>query len=83
VPDDSAVSRKVVLAALRAKGVDIAQEEGVGNYTLVKGDRIESVNIPKEVSKRMLQRFQRVYGVPIHWFYNPLMILNEGSQTIQ
>ncbi len=40
-------------------------------FTLVKAERIESRRIPAQAGRRLLQYFQRHFGVPIHQFYHP------------
>lgn len=66
------VRLETVLSVLRAHQIAISRHDGTG-YVLAKGDRLEVIEFPKQVGRRMLQRLQRLFGVPIHHFYNPLM----------
>lgn len=80
---ETTVSREVVLRVLNAANVDVLIGEN-GEVTLAKeGVVIETIILPDRVEKRMLFRFQRKYGVPIHWFWNPTMIPPPESTRIQ
>jgi hypothetical protein len=70
---NSGVSRDVVIAALKAAGVDVSVGPN-GEVTLAKNGRLETLIFPEELEKQMLFRLKFHYGVPIHWFWNPQMI---------
>lgn len=72
------VDREIIIAVLRANGIDVhGQDEGPQDMlVIVKGDLIEAQQLPKRVSRKMVHYFSRKYNVPIHLFYNPQM----GSQ---
>jgi hypothetical protein len=67
------VDREVVIAVLRAKGVDVhGQADGPPDMlVLAKGDRVEGQRFPKMVGRKMLHYLCRHYPVYIHEFYNP------------
>lgn len=75
---DSGVTRETALRALRAGGVDVSADKS-GNVTLA-GEITETIHIPDELGSRMVWRLADRYKVPIHWFYNPLMIPGEEDK---
>lgn len=74
---DGDVERETVIRVLRACGVAVSQQVGIDLIILEKADNIEVHRLDLAVSRRMLQRFSRRFGVPIHYFYNPDHILPE------
>lgn len=70
---ESGVSRQDALRALRAtKHLDLVVQ---GNrVTIADGEKIETVILPDELSRRIVDRLAYRWNVPKHWFYNPLMI---------
>ncbi len=83
--EDGYVGRTIVIDVLQRNGVQISrQEEGLdGMLVLVKGEVVDTRRIPDEVSRRVLQYFQRRFSVPIHHFYNPLMAPRLPGEKIQ
>lgn len=77
---DGSVTRANVIKALKASGVDVA-EDSAGTI-LAKGDRIETLILPPEVNKQMLNYLKRRYDVPIHWFFNPHMIPDPQKPSV-
>ncbi len=75
---DGAVSRAEVIRVLRKHGVrvtDASASHGADKYIIESASgEIEVQTLEADVSKRMLQRFQRTYGVAIHTFYNPHLV---------
>lgn len=67
------VPRVTVLRVLRECGVDVV-ERGGEEVSLAKGSTFETQVLPKNVSKRMLHYLHRRYDVPIHYFFNPVMM---------
>ena len=83
--DDSGVTRDTAIRALKAKKVDISFGSD-GLVTLIGKDSSgfqneETVRIPDELGRRFVDRLSRLFDVPIHWFYNPLMIPGEEEQS--
>lgn len=76
--DDGAVVRDVVLAVLKASGVDVAIDDG--RVKLAKGadpkSTLRVLLLPELINRRTLHFLARSYAVPIHHFYNPQMVLN-------
>ena len=66
------VRRETVFAAFRAKKIDFVPLHLVE----VAGPSGEMTTecIPPELGRREPQRLSSLYGIPIQWFYNPLMI---------
>ena len=50
---------------------------------MIKGDKVDALRLNSEVSRRILQKFQRLFGVPVHHFYHPLMAPAKADETIQ
>ena len=78
------VRREDVELVLRAHGVELSHsEEEEGTVTiLAKGEVVEAHQIPEFVGRRLLQRFQWKFGIPIHHFYHPLMAPSKNDETI-
>ena len=69
---------------LRACGVDsssptVVTADDKPETKLAKGGNPEATlnvfALPDNINRRMLQYLSRKYGVPIHYFYNPDMVL--------
>jgi hypothetical protein len=84
VSDDGKVPRDTVLAVLKARGIDLSAPSHQPNDQFDKttfakgidpGSTLKTYALPDLVGRRMLQHLARVYGVPIHYFYNPSMVL--------
>jgi hypothetical protein len=54
----------------------VSLQEGAtdGTMVLAKDNVLETRVIPDEVGKKLLHYFERQFKVPIHHFYNPLMV---------
>lgn len=74
----SGCPKAVALAVLRNQGVTIAEHPD-GMVHLAKGDADLCLDLPNTLQRRMLHTLQRVFGVPIVYFYNPEMILPPRS----
>ena len=71
--NDSGVTREAAIRALRAKKLDLSFSEN--NLVQIAGEgHMTTECIPPELGRRQVHRLSRLYKVPIHWFYNPLMI---------
>lgn len=59
--------------------------EGPGPHvTVAKGDQTETLVLDGPmVKKNMLFRLHFLYGVPIHWFWNPSMAPGYKAPTVQ
>jgi hypothetical protein len=70
------VKRETVFAAFRVKHVDFAPLPGTKHLVEVAGPNGEMSTecIPPELGRREPQRLADLYGIPIQWLYNPLMI---------
>jgi hypothetical protein len=68
---DGTVSREFVLRILVEGGVSVAQQKDsdVGMIVLAKGDILDVRVIPDPVSRPMIHRFSREFGIAIHLFY--------------
>ena len=73
------VKRDTVFAAFRAKHIDFVQLPDTKNLVEVAGPNGEMSTecIPPELGRREPQRLSQLYGIPIQWFYSPLMIPGE------
>jgi len=79
--DDGSLPRDIVLDVLRAfdVGVSVASPPGGEadlQVTIVgcNGENLAVYPLGEVVRKRMIHTFARLYGVQIHYFYNPDMI---------
>ncbi len=84
--DTGEVPRDVVLLVLRAHEVDISPQQGNDNpemCVLAKGGIVESREIPPMVGRRVLQHFKHKFEIPIHHFYNPLMVPTPSDEKPQ
>jgi hypothetical protein len=75
------VSKEILISVLRANGVDVSNQEDTGMTVFAKGDVIEVVNLDPFVRRKMVHWFQRKFNVPIHLFYNPLMIMPPTKES--
>jgi hypothetical protein len=75
VSEGGEVDRDIVIAVLRANGVDVhRQDQGPADMLVIaKSGLIEAQQMPKVLSRKMVHYFSRKYGIPIHHFYNPEM----------
>jgi hypothetical protein len=76
---ESEVTKEVALRALKAKGLGIVCGND-DNVEIASEDETSLETIPAELGKKLVSRLARVYKVPIHWFYNPLMIPGEEDK---
>ena len=70
-----------MIDVLERHGVEVSCENDM--FILIKGDKIDARRIPAEVPRRVLQYFKRLFDVPVHHFYNPLMAPERISDKIQ
>jgi hypothetical protein len=70
------VKQGAVFAAFRAMKIDFAPLAGQKHFFEVAAPNGEmnTEYIPPELGRREPQRLSEVYGVPLAWFYNTLMI---------
>jgi hypothetical protein len=75
------VRREVVFAALRAKGIDFAPVPDSKHLVEVVGPdgEMSTEYIPPELGRREPQRLSDLYGIPIQWLYNELMIPSDDD----
>ena len=73
MPDNGVVSREVIIAVLRAHGVDITSQSfnGDEHTTMMKGSIVEVQVFPPTVNRHMVGRLARKFNVPVHHFYHP------------
>ena len=69
------VKRSTVFDAFRAKKLDFVfhQEEELVEIAGPNGE-LWTEYIPQELGRREPQRLADKFGIPIQWFYQPLMI---------
>ncbi len=69
---DRDVRRDVVVKVLKHHGVLISDQDGKMTVGAPDGTTTEVLELPdRNVSYRLLHRFQAKYKVPIHYFYHP------------
>ena len=73
------VKREVVFRAFRALQIPFAYvPDSKHLYEVVsKSGEMYTEYIPPEIGRSLPQRFHELYGVPLAWFYNELMIRGE------
>jgi hypothetical protein len=76
------VKRDVVFAAFRAKKIDFAAVPGEKDLFEVAAPNGEmwTEYLPLELKRREPNRLARLYGIPVQWFYTPLMIPGEEDK---
>lgn len=86
--DDTGVTRGTVIRALRAVDVSVSYDEDDPDQIVTiathDGEQTDSIPIRKEyeIGRKLLHYLARRYNVPIHWFFNPLMIPVQTSKSI-
>lgn len=65
------IPTRIILAVLRKNQVTISGENG--EYTLAKGDRVETYKLGDSVSRHMAQKLARTFKVPVHEFYGSVV----------
>ena len=77
--------RSTALKALRAKGIDfcVVAVDSIYVDILPAQDEWEPMRIalPDELSGRTVRALWRAYKIPIHWFWNPLMIPGDEDEN--
>jgi hypothetical protein len=70
------VKQETVFKAFKAKGVDFVKVPGSKHLVEVAGPdgQLTTECIPPELGRREPQRLADLFGIPIQWFYTPLMI---------
>jgi hypothetical protein len=85
--DSSYVGRNTIIDVLQRHGVEVSCDDdgpaGPGMMILIKGDKIDSRKLPSEVSRPVLRYLARLFDIPIHHFYNPLMAPMKPSEKVQ
>lgn len=80
---DSYVDRATVIDVLQRHGVEVSYDDsgpdGTVMITLFKDGEVDSRRLPR----RVLNYFDRRFGVPIHHFYNPHMAPMKPGEFIQ
>lgn len=78
---DESVDRPTVIAVLRKHGVEVSFITGQKDTALlVKGEIIEVKILDNRVGRRMLHYLGRKFSVPVHHFWNPLMVPNSPGE---
>lgn len=72
--DIGAVPRHDVLSVLRNSGVSVAEDGDM--VTLYMDEVLEAHRLPASIPRRLVHRFARLFGIPIHHFYHPSDPLN-------
>lgn len=79
----SGVTREIALRALRAKPGLYISTSTDSHWVMVADEHTANPEyIPLELERRLVARLSRVYSIPIHWFYNPLMIPGEEETQL-
>lgn len=87
--DDGKVPRATALEVLKACGVDSSVPTvNAGDNAETKlakgsnpGATLNVFALPDMLDRRMIQHLSRKYDVPIHYFYNPDMVLKRGKSS--
>ena len=82
------VKRETVFAAFRAKKISfaplpVAGPGKEGKYLVevaTPSGEMWTEYVPPELGRRLPQRLADLYGVPLEWLYNPLMIPGEENK---
>ncbi len=70
--EDGEVSKAVALEVLECHDVEHFDDPTTpGNTVTVRGDVIDSKEIPEYLDRDLLQYYKRKFGVPMHHFYHP------------
>ena len=85
--DSSYVGRASVIDVLQRHGVEVSCDDGgpggAEMFILVKGTNLGAIKLPIDVSRPVLRYLSRLFGVPIHHFYNPFMAPSTAGEPIQ
>jgi len=85
--DSGYVDKAVVIDVLKRHGVEVSCDDGgpggPGMYIFVRGEKVDCRRLLPNVHRRVLQRFKRLFGVPIHHFYHPYMAPMRPEESIQ
>jgi hypothetical protein len=76
------VRRETVFAAFRARKIDFVPLSGTKHLVEVAhlNGEMSTEYISPELGRRGPQRLSDLYGIPIQWLYNPLMIPGEEEK---
>ena len=75
------VRRETVFKAFRAKGISFAPlVDEKDFFEVAAGGEMWTEYIPPELDRSTPQRLSDLYGIPIEWFYTPLMIPGEEDK---
>lgn len=73
--------RITALRALKARGIDYYVDPSNSVYVDITPSQPEfepmRIALPEELSRKTVRMLWRHYKIPIHWFWNPLMIPGE------
>lgn len=75
------VKQETVLAAFHAKKIyfaAVADSKHLFEVAAPNGEMYTEY-IPPELGRRLPQRLSELYGIPLSWFYNPLMISGDND----
>jgi len=74
------VKRDVAIRALKAKRLGVVALDD--NYVEIAGldGELTTEYIPSELGRREPNRLSELYGIPVQWFYYPLMIPGEEDK---
>jgi len=85
--DSSYVGRATVIDVLQRHGVEVSCDDGgpaaPGMMILIKADKIDSRKLSGEVSRPVLYYLARLFSIPIHHFYNPIMAPMKPTEKVQ
>jgi hypothetical protein len=85
VAESEVATRETALRALRAKKIDFFVDPEDPLYvTIMPLDETlsgpEYIPIPEELSTKLVRHLWWHYKIPIHWFWNPLMIPGDEEE---
>lgn len=76
------VKREHLFDALRAKGIAfVAIPDKKYTYKLFGNDELWVEYIPPELGRRTPQHLADLFGFPVEWLYNPLLIPRENDDN--
>ena len=85
--DSSYVGRATVIDVLQRHGIEVSCNDGgpggAEMVILVNEGILDARKLPSEVSRPVLRYLARLFGVPIHHFYNPHMAPMRPGEIIQ
>ena len=81
--DDGGVPHEIVIAVLRANGVDVSEtmEDGQLKTTMIRDFVVEAQFLPVMVPRRFVLRLAHKFAVPPHYFWHPEMMAEEKLRS--